>query len=328
MSTRGGARPGDPGARAPPAGDLALRTRPAGPRGPARRRPRPAPCGNGAGGCSAWSAGGGAGTRRGRRRGHASRPAAPRPAPRRPGALPVRVRRRRRPRAPGGPRPAGPRRALPCVRGRRRVVGSDPPAGTPYDDGDPITVHSSVGRRRLPHRLPGPGDGVAADRLRRAPGPCPDFAARVFLYPGDGPPVILDRATAQDPDAWLAGVLEGCARRRSRWRWERPSAVVRRPGDPRRPDRRQDRRVRGAPPAVAGSVDAFALEVRPPGRTGCPLRLDVFREAARSRRWRTTRPRPDRSTARRCRRRPGAVAPRARRRRRTRSSSARPTGSR
>lgn len=31
-------------------------------------------------------------------------------------------------------------------------------------------------------------------------------------------------------------------------------------------------------PSVAGSADAFAVLVLSPGRTGCPLRLEVYRE--------------------------------------------------
>lgn len=161
-----------------------------------------------------------------------------------------------------------------------RVVGSDPPAGTPYDDGDPITVYSSV-----------PADvACLTDYQDRATawqlidfaghrGPAPDFAARVFLYPGDGPPVILDRAAARDPDAWPAGVLEGL-----RAASQQVALVSDHPLSYAVPAihvaRTDDGIGRcGVPaPAVAGSVDAFALEVRPPGRTGCPLRLDVFRE--------------------------------------------------
>lgn len=161
-----------------------------------------------------------------------------------------------------------------------RVVGSDPPAGTPYDDGDPITVYASV-----------PADvACLTDYQDRATawqlidfadgrGPAPAFTGRIFVYPGDGPPVILDRTAAEDPAAWPAGVLDGlrAASQEVALVSEHPLAYA----VPAIHVARTDDGIGrcGVPaPAVAGSVDAFAFEVRLQGRAGCPLRLDVFRE--------------------------------------------------
>ncbi|WP_395658252.1 PASTA domain-containing protein [Nocardioides sp.] len=162
-----------------------------------------------------------------------------------------------------------------------RAVGSDPPAGTPYDAGDPITLYTSL-----------PADvACLTDYQDRAAswqlldfanhrGPAPTFADRVFVYPGDGPPLILDHAHAEDPDGWATtGVLDAL-----RAASGRVSLVSEHPLSYAIPAVHvvpvgQGAGGCGVPtPAVAGTADVFALTIQPPERTGCPLRVEVYRE--------------------------------------------------
>ena len=92
-----------------------------------------------------------------------------------------------------------------------RALGSDPGAGQRFDRGDPIVVFTAV-----------PADVTClADYTDRETawqlfdfangrGPAPAFADRVFVYPGDSRPVVLDGAAAAEPDGWAGtGVLDG-----------------------------------------------------------------------------------------------------------------------
>ncbi|HEU5038776.1 MAG TPA: PASTA domain-containing protein [Nocardioides sp.] len=164
-----------------------------------------------------------------------------------------------------------------------RVVASDPAAGTPYRPGDPITVYTSL-----------PADvACLTDYQDRAlfwqlldfangRGAAPPFADRVFVYSGDADPVVLGRAEAADPEAWAGtGVLAGL-RAASR----QVGLVSEHPLEYAVPAIRIVRTDEGIgtcgvpDPAVAGSGDAFGVLVRSPGRTGCPVRLDVLREGS------------------------------------------------
>jgi hypothetical protein len=162
-----------------------------------------------------------------------------------------------------------------------RVVASDPPPGTPYERGDRITVYTSI-----------PADVVCLnDYQDRATawelldfangrGPAPAFADRVFVYAGGAQPVVLDRADAADPRAWAGtGVLDGLREASGR-----VGLVTEHPLTYAIPAIRITRTDEGIgtcgvpEPAVAGTGDAFSVLVRSPDRTGCPVRLDVFRE--------------------------------------------------
>jgi hypothetical protein len=164
-----------------------------------------------------------------------------------------------------------------------RVVASDPPPGTAYDRGDRITVYTSI-----------PADVVCLnDYQDRATawelldfangrGPAPEFADRVFVYAGGAEPVVLDGTDARDPGAWAGtGVLAGL-----RAASDRVGLVSEHPlmyAIPAIRITRTDEGIGscGVPePSVAGTGDAFAVLVRSPDRTGCPVRLDVFREGA------------------------------------------------
>ncbi|GAA1127005.1 PASTA domain-containing protein [Nocardioides aquiterrae] len=162
-----------------------------------------------------------------------------------------------------------------------RVVASDPPPGTAYDRGDRITVYTSI-----------PADVVCLnDYQDRATawqlldfangrGPAPEFADRVFVYAGGAAPVVLDGTAARDPDAWAGtGVLEGL-----RAASDQVGLVDEHPLTYAIPAIRITRTDEGIgacgvpEPSVAGTGDAFAVLVRSPDRTGCPVRLDVFRD--------------------------------------------------
>lgn len=162
-----------------------------------------------------------------------------------------------------------------------RVVASDPPPGTAYRRGDTITVYTSVPASLA--CLTNYQDRAAAWQLldfANGRGPAPPFTERVFVYAGDAAPVVLDHGTAADSEAWAdTGVLSGL-RRAS----EQVALVSEHPLEYAVPAIRVTRTDEGIgscgvpEPAVAGSGDAFSVMVRSPDRTGCPVRVDVFRE--------------------------------------------------
>lgn len=164
-----------------------------------------------------------------------------------------------------------------------RVVASDPPPGTVFDRGDPITVYTSLPASLT--CLTDYQDRVTAWQLldfANGRGPAPEFADRVFVYAGDAEPVVLDSRRARDPATWVrTGVLAGL-----REASDRVGLVSEHPLEYAVPAIRITRTDEGIgdcgvpEPAVAGTGDAFAVLVRSPDRTGCPARLDVFREGS------------------------------------------------
>jgi PASTA domain-containing protein len=162
-----------------------------------------------------------------------------------------------------------------------RVVATDPPPGITYHRGDAIRVYTS-----LPSDitcLTDYQDRATAWTLldfANGRGPAPAFADRVFVYADDAAPMVLDHDAAVDPDGWAGtGVLDAL-RKAS----QRVSLVSRYPVRYAIPAIRITRADEGLgscgvpDPAVAGTGDAFAVLVRPPDRTGCGVRLDVFRQ--------------------------------------------------
>ncbi|WP_395690501.1 hypothetical protein [Nocardioides sp.] len=161
-----------------------------------------------------------------------------------------------------------------------RAVGSDPPVGARIRAGDPVTVFTSL-----------PADvACLTDYQDRATtwalldfatgrGPAPPFADRVLVHPVDGPEVVLSGPAARDRGSWSGtGVLEALRTVSAGveevgtgpMSYVVPAIHVStvhdgagRRGVPRTP--------------VAGSDDAFAVQVRTPGRAGCPVRLEVYR---------------------------------------------------
>jgi hypothetical protein len=163
-----------------------------------------------------------------------------------------------------------------------RALGTDPPRGTTYQPGDPITVYAAVPsditcltdyqQRALTWQLVDLANGR---------GPGPPFADRVFVYDGDGSPAVLTHGRAADRRSWApGGVLDAlrAATARVQLTDDRPPTYA-------VPALRIVRATEGLgtcgvpEPAVAGTGDAFAALIRSPSRAGCPLRLEVYRDA-------------------------------------------------
>ncbi|MGY2701377.1 hypothetical protein ACVW2K_000961 [Nocardioides sp. HB32] len=162
-----------------------------------------------------------------------------------------------------------------------RVVASDPAPGTAYHRGDPITVYTSLPASLT--CLTDYQDRATAWQLldfANGRGGPPPFADRVFVFAGDATPVVLDRRDAERPEAWAGtGVLSGLARAS-----DQVAMVTEHPLRYAIPAIRIARTDEGLgscgvpDPSVAGTADAFSVLVRSPDRTGCPVRLDVYRE--------------------------------------------------
>lgn len=162
-----------------------------------------------------------------------------------------------------------------------RALGSDPQRGAAYRPGDSITLYSAVPasitcltdyqRRATAWQLV----DLAAGR-----GSGPVFADRVLVYTGVGAPTVLTRDQASDPAAWAqTGVLDDLLRAVSG-----VLLTAERPPTYAVPAVRIVPAAEGlgscAPPQppVADGGDAFAVLVLAPSRSGCPLRLVVYRE--------------------------------------------------
>ena len=162
-----------------------------------------------------------------------------------------------------------------------RALGSDPQRGAPYEPGEPITLYTAV-----PSDITCLTDYqqrvVAWQLIDLATGRDggPPFADRVFVHAPGGPPTVLTRTEAADPEAWArTGVLDALQEATSRVQltddrpptYAVPAVRIVRAGE--------GLGTCGVPaPSVAGSGDAFAVLILSPGRTGCPLRLEVYRE--------------------------------------------------
>jgi hypothetical protein len=164
-----------------------------------------------------------------------------------------------------------------------RAIGTEPPRGATYDRGDPITLYTAV-----PSSITCLTDyqqrSTAWQLLDFANGrgEGPPFADRVLVRAGDGTATLLSHDAATDPAAWAdTGVLEALRAATSRVRLtdDRPLTYAvpalrivgadegfGRCGPPPRP--------------LADTGDAFAALVFSPTRVGCPLRLQVHRDAA------------------------------------------------
>lgn len=162
-----------------------------------------------------------------------------------------------------------------------RVVGSDPAVGATYHRGDPITVYTAV--PAYVACLTGYQDRDTAWQLldfANDRGPAPPFAARVVVYPGDAPAVVLSRAAAADPASWAdTGVLDVL-----RAASTRVQLVSEHPLQYAVPAIRiipttDDLGRCGAPDtSVTGSARAFSVQIQSPDRSGCPARVDIYRE--------------------------------------------------
>jgi hypothetical protein len=165
-----------------------------------------------------------------------------------------------------------------------RVVGTDPPVGTPYHRGDPITVYTAVPANIT--CLTNYQEQATAWQLldfANGRGAAPPFARRVFVYAGDGPAAVLSRSDAADPGGWAGtGVLAALREASARVALlsERPLEYAE--ASIRVTEVSADRGRCGVPPrAMADDGSAFSLQLLPPTGTGCPVRVDLYRARGR-----------------------------------------------
>ena len=166
-----------------------------------------------------------------------------------------------------------------------RVLGSIPPAGAPYQPGDDIVVYTA-----LPADIDCLSDYTDRETAWRmldfanGRGAAPDFADRVFVYVAGSPAtVVLSGAEAADPASWRATRVLTALRDAS----AEVALVDERPLTYSLPAIRVTAATDGLgrcgvpDPSVAGDADAFAVLIRPPGRSGCGVRLELYRDAGR-----------------------------------------------
>lgn len=164
---------------------------------------------------------------------------------------------------------------------RDRVVASDPGPGAVVDPGDEVVVYTSLPTSN--NCLPRYADREAAWRFldfANGRGPAPAFAPEVFVYPDRGRRLVLGGAKAADPEAWSDSGVFARVRAASgdvALVSERPLAyavpAIRVVGAT------DDVGSCGVPePSVAGTADVLAVLVRPADRTGCALRIELYRD--------------------------------------------------
>jgi PASTA domain-containing protein len=158
-----------------------------------------------------------------------------------------------------------------------RVVATDPPTGTTYEPGDPITVYASVPADIS--CLTDYQDVAAAWQFldfANDRGSAPAFADRVVVYYSDGPGTVI--LHAEDADRWEGtGVLSAVRRATDRVAlvdddpvtYAVPTLSVR--------DATETTTGCGVPDA-AGPGQALSVIIGAPAdRTSCPVRIDLFR---------------------------------------------------
>jgi len=164
---------------------------------------------------------------------------------------------------------------------RDRVVASEPPAGAEVDKGDRVVVYTSLpadvscltdyGQREVAWQLLDFANGHAT---------APSFARRVWVYAGDGPARILTEQDARDPSAWRGtGVLSALQEASSDVALVQAHPLTYAVPAVRVVDVSEGLGRCGVPdPSVAGTADVVAFIVRSADRTGCPLRLELYRD--------------------------------------------------
>jgi hypothetical protein len=167
---------------------------------------------------------------------------------------------------------------------RDRVVASAPAAGATVDRGDRVVIYTALpadvscltdyGERELAWQLLDFANGH---------GPAPEFAPRVWVYPSDGPAQLLASTDAADPDSWQDTEVLAALRQAS----SDVALVQEHPLTYAIPavrvvDVTEGLGECGVPtPSGAAPVDVVASCVRSPDRTGCPLRIEVYRDQDR-----------------------------------------------
>lgn len=163
-----------------------------------------------------------------------------------------------------------------------RVIGSDPPRGSTYERGDPITLYTAVPssitcltdyqERSTAWQLLDFANGRGAG---------PPFADRVGVRSADGTASVLDHDAAADPAAWAdTGVLDALRTATARVQLTDDRPLTYAVPALRIIGADEDFGPCPAPPPLAGADDAFAVLVFSPTRAGCPLRVQVSRDDA------------------------------------------------
>ncbi|WP_296607460.1 hypothetical protein [Nocardioides sp.] len=163
-----------------------------------------------------------------------------------------------------------------------RAIGSDPPRGTTYERGDPITLYTAVPssitcltdyqQRSTAWQLLDFANGRGAG---------PPFADRVGVRSAGGTESVLDHDAAADPGAWAdTGVLDALRTATARVQLTDDRPLTYAVPALRIIGADEDFGPCPAPPPLAGADDAFAVLVFSPTRDGCPLRLQVSRDDA------------------------------------------------
>lgn len=167
---------------------------------------------------------------------------------------------------------------------RDRVVASAPAAGATVDRGDRVVVYTALpadvscltdyGERELAWQLLDFANGRAG---------APSFAPRVWIYPSDGRPRILTGSDAADPDSWQGtGVLSALREASSDIALVQEHPLTYAIPAVRVVAVTEGLGTCGVPtPSVAGTADVVAFVVRSADRTGCPLRVEVYRDQDR-----------------------------------------------
>jgi PASTA domain len=165
-----------------------------------------------------------------------------------------------------------------------RVIGSEPAAGAAYERGDRVVVYTAVPADVS--CLTDYGDREVAWQLldfANGRGPAPSFAPRVWVYPGDGPPLVLDGDEASDPVSWKdTGVLTALRAASSDVALVQEHPLTYAVPAVRVVSANDGLGRCGVPtPSVAGTADVVAFIVRSADRRGCPLRLEAYRDQER-----------------------------------------------
>jgi hypothetical protein len=165
-----------------------------------------------------------------------------------------------------------------------RVVGSQPAPGTTYDRGDRVVVFTAVPADIT--CLTDYQDRQVAWQLldfANGRGAAPAFAPRVRVYPGDGRPEVLTAAQAADPASWRTTGILAAVHAVSRG----VALVTEHPLTYDVPTIRLVPASSGLgqcgvpDPSAAGTADVVAVIVRPADRSGCPVRVELYRDADR-----------------------------------------------
>jgi hypothetical protein len=167
---------------------------------------------------------------------------------------------------------------------RDRVVASAPAAGAAVDRGDQVVVYTALpadvscltdyGERELAWQLLDFANGH---------GPAPAFAPRVWVYPSDGPARVLVGDDAADRDSWQGtGVLSALRKASADVALVQEHPLTYAVPAIRVVNVSEGLGECGVPtPSVAGTADVVAFIVRSADRTGCPLRVEVYRDRDR-----------------------------------------------